>query len=1309
MLAVLAMTFAVYTSIEQATARTAASSHDVRALVDAGLAHAKALLWIDAVLGDPRYDAYSDLWRTTFDGTLANRPPDVNLSGLNRPGLRGAGGDAIWLPVRNERGTLVGRYAVLVEDESAKINLNMASLLPPQRANEGLSPYEILLGDGGVRGLPLPTPALANVMRFRYGPNGVPGARGDDNVNNATLMSDGLDNNANGLIDELDEGVDELEEYNAARPYGDDRAFFSLREVWSVAAPNAPLSHAHVAALRASATLHSTDNSLRWDPSTRSWRPRDNLNVISARDIHRTLAHANQQFSFEGNQRQMRRLAATAADYRDENAVLSTVASEYGIEAVCFNEVLANEGSRLMLPYRINEVYGDRRVFTLAYFYSFYNYRNTSPVTSDNPALREKFDRTTAFGIDFSSVRYTPSGISLELGRSPLESGGYRNWFEQFKQLLRARGRKFIEQDRVIWPENLWKNSYLCVYRSPTPGALPAKVFKIERSTDRILYINATQLAADDYINFTSRYYYAQIRSWIHDRAYYAEHPQVSTWTVVPFLQPNTYYRVYIQETNLQVPDDDAAYSQHLSEKMDVDGRLGQYSEQNIHRLRYRYKDGEAIRADRQGCIDLYLTSSRECSPRRRNRFNAAYCVRPDIIELMNISDRPVSLRGWSLVANTGALAYELGTIDHAVQYSRQDTGRKVELNPTIQPNEYFYLCNNLDIFDRDFGGTRDGLWGTSADEQMPAYEINDDRWGVRFKIKSLREVSAADGWTTYVTCENENWRKDQFKDEIAEFQSARRDPRGVARSPDGIRYSIDENTRNTLVFKNLKLQEYSFVEPGDFVMIVGLPRIGGFVSLTLKNQYEQIAARVIEYGNPSSDLQRDPRRWLGWSAEKPDPTREEWVLCRTPTFGGTVRRARNATALLRDEAIVSVKNGQYASPGELARVRRIATWQQERRDARDIAASKLVQAAVEFFDTRGIRLDAEEEGAHLKGWRPAFGENTIADTRGITDYRAVWPVNVWSNQLIHMLSGSRRGETFAIQGNSQNRLRVVGRSVPSRQTFYAAAGDRYSLGPGYASSFYYTRSETDSGEWEWKNKRIPKATYRLFICGLNDSIRTTEFLEENYNPRLDIRVYDFEKGAYDLIARGRQYDKNDTIDVGVIGPRHISPSGGLRLRLDASGLKHQYCHGFAWFDYLYLAPVPVQGLVNVNTASPRILMALNGVDATLAEAIYKGLNSAGQAVLKPYRSVGDLLAVRGMTIDRLTGLANLVTVRSDQYCVNVVAQLISDKNRDGTFDERAGDRIEATAHVRAILDRSPLQSPDVHEHTIKELSVTRE
>jgi hypothetical protein len=981
-------------------------------------------------------------------------------------------------------------------------------------------------------------------------------------------------------------------------------------------------------------------------------------------------------------------------DYRDENAVLSTAGSEYGVEAVCFSEIMANEGSRLMLPsYNREDYYGDRTVYTLPYFYNYYNYRSSGPVDEDDPERREQIpsDKTTLYRIQENSVKFTAGGVELQLEANPVSgAGGYANTLRDFKNLLGKRGGGYVSGGRIQWPENFWRNGAISVYK--TQAGLPEKTFTIERSTrDNKIFISNLRGVLPS--NFTSQYFYAQLRSWIYDRGFYAERPQVHLWSVVPFLQPNKYYRVYVQETNLEVPSG-SRYKSNLSTRMDVDGQLARGSEQEMGRLRYRYKDGEALRADNAGCIDMFLTSSKECSVRRRNRVNGYYCARPDIIELVNIGDQPRSIRGWSLVANTGSISYDLGMILSATAYLRDEHGRGEDDNPVIRPNEYFYLCNNMEIFDYEYGSRRNGVWGNATDEQMPVYEISDDTWGVRYRIQNLRETFGA-GWTTYVTCENEQWTPDQFKNEVAEFQSTRKNLAGTSTSPDGARYAIDGNTRNTLIFKNVKLQEYSFVRPGDYVMIVGLPRVGGLVSMTLKNEYSQIAARVIQYGNPQRDANKDPNTWLNWSAEKANPTREDWVLNRTPTFGGVVRKARNASAVLEVGRHARIKNGPLASVGELRQPRMLAAWQREDLDRRSAATSKLLQGAAEYIDTMGMRLDAEEPGAHLTGWQPAFGEATIADTRAILDQQARWEVNCWSNQSVTIMSGKNRGETFAVSGNTQNRLIAAGRSVPSRATFFVRGGDQYSLGPGYASALYYTRREGDDGEWEWKDKRIPPGQYQLYLVGLNDSIRTTEFLEENYNPKLDVYLYNFATRAYEQIGRSLQYDKSDTVYVGMLQPQHLSSSGGLRLKVTPKQLGSQYASGFAWFDHVLLTPVPVAGRINVNTAEPRVIMTLGAVSPALARDIAAGINAAGQPQLKPYRSTGDLLLVRGMTPDLFSRIANLVTVRSEQFTVYVTAQRLRDVNNDGRFDARAGDRIESEVRVRALVDRNHMLEPN--------------
>jgi len=62
---------------------------------------------------DLKYDAFTDSWRVNFEGG------DVDLNGDGIP-------DARWNEIRDRDGEVTGRYAVLVEDESGKINVNYA-------------------------------------------------------------------------------------------------------------------------------------------------------------------------------------------------------------------------------------------------------------------------------------------------------------------------------------------------------------------------------------------------------------------------------------------------------------------------------------------------------------------------------------------------------------------------------------------------------------------------------------------------------------------------------------------------------------------------------------------------------------------------------------------------------------------------------------------------------------------------------------------------------------------------------------------------------------------------------------------------------------------------------------------------------------------------------------------------------------------------------------------------------------------------------------------------------------------------------
>ena len=1317
-LSILAGAFVVVTRMEGATAQYAVYGSQAEALADSGIEHAKSLLWCDGLLGTPESDGAGDIWNVAFDGTLAKRKAEVDVDGIPNNGPAGDGNDAVWLPVHTAAGILVGRYAVRVEDECSKININTACLVPPQKPDMGLSPREIMLGDGRGKGLPVGREGLTRLMREKYGPNQVPGARGDDNENNSYLMADGLDNNANGVIDELDEGVNEQDEYVPERLFGDDRAFGTLAEAWLALAPGSRPSPAHMAMFRANATLVSRDMGARWDKIEHAWAERQNLNVGAAREVFKTLKQANEQYNFEGQAKKLRRVAANLVDYRDENSTLSTLASEYGVEAVCFNEVLANEGSIIRRPYDIqNYLTGDRaetRVHTLAYYYGHVQYGDdsywsshlhdtgahayrdvTEALQDTNVVNRERlyYGGQTAFPIDSNRVDVLGADVKVELRDYPYVAEGPYNGFKDFKTLLRSRGGGHIQGERVIWPENIWANGYLSVFDNQVINERPALAsFPIKRSTSRNeLYLDGKCVSTEDrqkLLNGTYRY--AQLRAWIWGKVLYAEHPRVSSWSVVQGLQPRKYYRTYIQDTNLQTPTSDTRGGYLFCKRLDVDGVVQRSSEQEMKRMRYRYDEGKAQRADTKGCLDVYLSSVEACGPLNRNRVNAFYFARPDIIELINISTRPVCLRGWTLVANTGSLAYELGRIDSATLYAHEQGGRVIDPNPVIQSNQYFYLCNNAEIFDYDFGAVKNGIWGSGANEAMPLYEIEDDRWGVRFEIKGVTESRGANNaWISRVRCDNEAWAPDQFKYEVAEFQTDRPST-SQSTSPDGTRYQINGgNTRNTLIFETYKLKEYSDVRAGDYVMIVGLPRIGGFVSMTLQNEYGQIAARVIEYGNPERDIAKKPEVWYGWSAEKFDPTFETWQLTKQPTFGGSITRAKNHTLPAGDTDAPVIKNGPFGSVGEVQRVRSAEQWRNIGRGARAGETIKVLQGVAEYFCTAGIRLDPEDEGAHIQGWQPAFGECSQGGARAVVDENAAWENDIWKNQSVRMLTGRQRGETFAVTGNKHTSLTADGRSTPGRVQLSSRTGDRFAVGPGYSSAMYYTRQSAAAGEWEWKTRRIPSGSYDLYLAGLNDSIHTTEFLEENNNAGLDVLLYNYQTRAYDTLATGKQYEKSDMVLAGKVSPQHISESGALRLKLVSHNVEGKRTSGFAWFDYAYLTPAPAAGRININTASPRILMALGGLNAEVAGNIAHGLDDVGRPVLKPYKSIADLLRVRGMDADLFSAIANLITVRSDQYNVYVTAQRLVDANKNGVFD--AGDTVLATARVRVLLDRSGL------------------
>lgn len=93
-----------------------------------------------------------------------------------------------------------------------------------------------------------------------------------------------------------------------------------------------------------------------------------------------------------------------------------------------------------------------------------------------------------------------------------------------------------------------------------------------------------------------------------------------------------------------------------------------------------------------------------------------------------------------------------------------------------------------------------------------------------------------------------------------------------------------------------------------------------------------------------------------------------------------------------------------------------------------------------------------------------------------------------------------------------------------------------------------------------------------------------------------------------------------------------------------------------------------IAGKINVNTADVYTIATLPEVSSVLS------YNIVNDSLSTPFTSTAQLLNVTGMTFSQYCKIANLVTVRSNNFKVTVLSQSIKDINKNGFFD--SGDLI---------------------------------
>ena len=231
---IMGVAFAFSMYLETQATRQFVETTQARYVAEAGINHARALLEEDR-LGS-RVDELTEAW------AQLPRGDDVDIDDDDAA-------DARWWAVEGQTGTL-GRYALLITDESGKANLNAAEAQPSALGAVDLTAIFEAAGISGA------SDAAEAVEAYRYGPDGRPGAAG-------------IDDDADGAIDEADE-------YQPVALAADDRRLESLEDLAAIA----DLSAAERRRVARVATVYS------WDLNAAvTGQPRLNVNTATAGEL----------------------------------------------------------------------------------------------------------------------------------------------------------------------------------------------------------------------------------------------------------------------------------------------------------------------------------------------------------------------------------------------------------------------------------------------------------------------------------------------------------------------------------------------------------------------------------------------------------------------------------------------------------------------------------------------------------------------------------------------------------------------------------------------------------------------------------------------------------------------------------------------------------------------------------------------------------------------------------------------------------------------------------------------------------------
>lgn len=819
-----------------------------------------------------------------------------------------------------------------------------------------------------------------------------------------------------------------------------------------------------------------------WDGD--NWQRQSAASLASPKEMLANLKRENK----DAEDRVLEELALTLSDECDENHALQENAGIYGVEAIEFSEILSDDGSELRFAYRANAVYKERAVTSLPYFYGGRDYDSTIPLTENKPELRELFDPKVARYVLKDECRKENGKVFLKLSADALTEDSESAFLKSWQKKKKAQ-----------FPINhLWQNCQVAFFGLAVKGITPRAVFKISDSDGISIILKDEEGLFNSITNNSFRY--AQLRGWVHSETLYSEAPNQALWLAVSELQKEKYYEVQLQDANFPVPLKDKTYGNNRNKKL-ISG------DKEIEALKYAfdYEEGRPQKSSADGEMELVVKSPNDCAPNKRVRVNSVYFRRPDIIAIINKSADPLLLSNWRLTAQTGSGSTLLGILpDEAALIS----------------GARFYLTDQAEIVKNEYGFQALEPKFSSRDAVIA---LPKESWGLEYEISNVREIKKGAQYYTHIGCKNALWEKDELIDEVAEIK-------------EGLRFPIEGgNTKDTLIFSNLRLERYANLEAGDRLRILGLPRHVEYASLTLKNEYSQVAARTKGIRRP-----KEAKLYSSLKYEN-----NVWSVNEVPFKNFTPMEVKTFfdRPLTNDAEVLSILD-----------------------DPR-LADAYLHSNALSLYYKEFPASEAGFQG----DWSLAGGKAEKCE-KGLAFPNAGWPNDLWRGQKARIISGELKGEMFAVTGSFENVVCAATYSLPGRKRLKTFKEGVAALGPGYKNIFYISWKNNAQGEWTFSNL-WDCAGGELYLKGLSDAVDSGEFLEENHNALIRPELFDWHNNDWESFPAFR-YKKNDAAYLTMLEKRHISPKGNLKLRLTAKNINDPKGTGLAWFQGIAVSPV---------------------------------------------------------------------------------------------------------------------------------------